>query len=217
MTGNNVLSAARGYVIFKKPVGADSEERGEYNVPRLVREELGCEYASACHRLDKAVGGAILVCIDKDAAPYLSRQVSEGRIKKEYLCVCESTFSENERRGEMHDLLFFDRSKQKSFIAKKKRKGVKEASLSYEVLATCTDADGRQLSLLKVLLHTGRTHQIRVQLASRKHPLCGDGKYGSKDNRCSTALWSYSISIDGESTVCPPPRVYPFDLFDTQI
>ena len=217
MTKEGILKESRSYVIFKKPIGANSEENGDLNVPKLVREALGCSYASSCHRLDKAVGGAILVCTDKSAAASLSQDVSEGKIIKEYVCVCEGDFAEDERTGRLVDLLFFDRSKQKSFIAKKKRKGVKEASLSYEVLDRYESKNGRVLSLVKVLMHTGRTHQIRVQFASRHHALCGDGKYGSHDNGCTTALWCYSISYRGEVTVCSPPCSYPFDLFNTKL
>ncbi|MBR5437666.1 MAG: RNA pseudouridine synthase, partial [Clostridia bacterium] len=92
--------------------------------------------------------------------------------------------------GTLEDLLFFDRGKNKSFTVKKERRGVKKALLSYRVIA---ERDG--LSLVRVVLHTGRTHQIRVQFASRKMPIVGDRRYGSKRESSITALWSCRLSF----------------------
>lgn len=210
-----ILKQASGFVIVAKPVGADSEDRGDGSVPSLVRKTLCVDYAEPCHRLDKVVCGCMIVAIDKKAAASVSEAVAGREVEKEYLCVCEGGFSEDERRGEMKDLLFFDRSKQKSFVAKKARRGVKEASLEYEVLDSAEIEGGRTLSLVKIKLHTGRTHQIRVQFASRRHALCGDGKYGSRDNKCTTALLSHAITYKGERTECPPDsESYPWNLFD---
>ncbi len=216
MTNNkiDILFYGEGYVIVNKPTGADSEDKGPGSVPFLVKETLGTKYASPCHRLDKAVSGAMLVATDEKAAARLSAQLQEGKIEKEYICVCEGTFPEEELISEMKDLLYYDRSRQKSFTVKKKRTGVKEASLEYKVLDSQKRPDGKILSLVKIKLHTGRTHQIRVQFASRKHPLCGDGKYGSKDNRTTLALHCLSVTADGQCTKCMPERQYPFDLFE---
>lgn len=208
-----ILFRADGCAVVKKPVGADSEDKGAGSVPALVRETLGCEYAEPCHRLDKVASGAMLVATDKKTAARLSADIAEGKIKKEYLCVCEGAFGDSSE-GEMHDLLFFDRGKQKSYPVKKSRRGVKDASLSYKVLGEAVTEDGRTVSLVWIELHTGRTHQIRVQFSSRRHPLLGDGKYGSRDRGCSTALLCHAITAEGIRTVCEPDNVYPWGLFE---
>ncbi len=208
-----ILLRGNGYVIVNKPKGADSEDKGEGSVPALVRKALGVPYAAPCHRLDKGVGGAMLLSVDEKLTGVLCEQVQNHEIEKEYICVCEGEFPEEERSGVMQDLLFFDRSRAKSFIAKKKRAGVKEASLEYHVIGTAQAPDGKTLSQVKIKLRTGRTHQIRVQFASRKHPLCGDGKYGSRDNRTTVALHCLSLTVNGTVSVCPPEYKYPFDLF----
>ncbi len=210
-----ILLRANGYVIVNKSVGSDSEDKGEGSVPFLVRKTLGTDYASPCHRLDRAVSGAMLVCLCKEESARLCKEVQENKIQKEYICVCEGEFDQSELEGEMHDLLFFDRSRQKSFTVKKKRAGVKQASLEYSVLGKAQNGQGKTLSLVSVKLHTGRTHQIRVQFASRLHPICGDGKYGSHDNKCTIALHCLSLTVDGVRTECKPECKYPFDLFYT--
>ena len=121
----------------------------------------------------------------------------------------------NEKQGEFKDLLFKDSSKNRSYVVNRVRKGVKEASLEYVVLSE----KGNKL-LVKVMLHTGRTHQIRVQFSSRKTPLTGDIKYGSKDRNCDIALFSHSISfchpVTNEVltfTEYPTKIDYPWNLF----
>ena len=107
-------------------------------------------------------------------------------------------------------------------MVKRERKGVKEASLEYKVLATAEHPDHGKISLVRVKLHTGRTHQVRVQFASRKMPLLGDGKYGSRDNHCETALWSFRLGfrhpITGEFVEVKslPPKEYPWNIFDVE-
>ena len=119
-----------------------------------------------------------------------------------------------EKEGHFEDLLFKDSRKNKSYVVNRERKGVRKVSLYYKVLA---ETDGK--TLVKVRLNTGRSHQIRVQFASRKMPLAGDGKYGSRDNRCQVALWSAEIkfSFGKEKYIFegkPDFSVYPWNLFD---
>ena len=124
-----------------------------------------------------------------------------------------------EPEGIFEDLLFKDSSKNKSFVVKRERKGVKKASLSYRVLAS-SEVNGEEISLVLAKLHTGRTHQVRVQFASRKMPLLGDGKYGSRDNHCETALWCERLTFVNPFTkktveaVSLPPKEYPWNEFD---
>lgn len=140
------------------------------------------------HRLDKEVGGVMVFAKDKKTAAFLSSQVSDRTMEKEYLAVVEG--APTEREGQMEDLLFFDRSKNKAFTVKRERKGVKKAILTYRLLD-----EEKGLSLLRIRLLTGRTHQIRVQLSSRKMPIVGDRRYGSKRESGIIALWSCYISF----------------------
>ncbi len=140
------------------------------------------------HRLDKEVGGVIVYAKTKKAASELSKQVVERTMEKTYLALCEGV--PEEKSGVLEDLLFFDKAKNKSYTVKKERKGVKKAVLTYEGVES---KNGR--TLLKVRLMTGRTHQIRVQFASRKMPLVGDRRYGSKAESKVIALWSFSLSF----------------------
>lgn len=140
------------------------------------------------HRLDKEVGGVMVFARNQKTAAFLSSQVTDRTMEKEYITVVEG--SPDEKDGTMEDLLFFDRSKNKSFTVKKERHGVKKALLSYKVLA-----EKNGLSVVRVKLHTGRTHQIRVQFSSRKMPIVGDRRYGSKSDSKIIALWSCYISF----------------------
>ena len=167
-----ILEQTPGLVVCIKPVGVRAQGEGEADLPALLKRQLGCEIYPV-HRLDQAVGGVM---------------VFAKTLQKEYLAVLER--SPERAEGELSDLLFHDRFKNKTYVVSKERKGVKKASLSYRVVA---EADG--LCLVHVRLHTGRTHQIRVQFASRGMPLVGDGKYGSRKNAASPALWSYALTL----------------------
>ncbi|MGN1307982.1 MAG: RluA family pseudouridine synthase [Faecousia sp.] len=139
------------------------------------------------HRLDREVSGLMVFAKTPEAAAFLSARMQDS-FSKEYLAVCENAPQENEE--ELADLLFHDRVKNKTYVVKRKRTGVKEAKLFYRVEARA--ADGR--ALLYIRLYTGRTHQIRVQLASRGCPLCGDKKYGAKSGG-ALALCSWRLSF----------------------
>lgn len=144
------------------------------------------------HRLDKETGGVMVYAKTQKAAAALSRDISEHRFYKEYLALVHGVPEENS--GTLCDLLFFDRAKNKSYVVKRERKGVKKAELCYEVLET-KEKDGDKYSLLRVVLHTGRTHQIRVQLAHRKMPLAGDRKYGAQDGCKNLGLWAQRLKF----------------------
>lgn len=184
-----ILFEDRELIVCIKERGLLSQKgkEGERTMLTDLEEHTG-EEVYPVHRLDKEVGGVMVFAKTKSAAARLSAQVNDSTMEKEYITLAEGC--PDEKEGTMEDLLFFDRSKNKAFTVKKERRGVKKASLSYKTLA-----EGDGLSLLRVKLHTGRTHQIRVQLASRKMPIVGDRRYGSKRESGIIALWSCYISF----------------------
>lgn len=149
------------------------------------------------HRLDREVSGVMVYAKSKSSAAALSKDIANNQFKKEYFAITHGV-TQN-KCGEMRDLLFKDSSKNKSYVVKRERKGVKKALLEYEILDSYL-IESERLTLFKVLLHTGRTHQIRVQFASRKLPLIGDRKYGSKDNFSKIGLWSHKLTFNHPKT-----------------
>ena len=206
----DILFENDDFVVCVKPVGVPSQNDKSEDMVKLLSEQIKSDIFPV-HRLDTAVGGAMVFAKNSRTAAYLSKQITDGVFKKKYLAVINGIPEEN--FAVFEDLLFKDSSKNKSYVVKRERKGVKKAKLEYTVISTAEN-----LSLVEVLLHTGRSHQIRVQFASRKMPLVGDGKYGSKDNRCTVALWSSEISFmnnsDKMSFVSKPcADIYPWKLF----
>lgn len=177
--------------IKKRGLLSQESSSGTQSMVSLLQEECSCPIYPV-HRLDKEVGGLMVYAKTKQAAGVLSKQVSDRTMKKSYLAVTD--IGDMASEGTMQDLLFFDKSRNKSFVVKRERKGVKRAVLHYELVKTVEDK-----ALYAVELETGRTHQIRVQFASRKLPLAGDKKYGSKDN-CEIGLYSCSISFKHPKT-----------------
>ena len=198
-----ILEQNAAYVVCIKPAGIPSQGEGLDAMPVRLAAEVGGEIYPV-HRLDQAVGGVMVYARTKQAAAALSRAIQEGRMEKDYLAVLTKPMAE--ASGTLRDLLYHDRVKNKTYVVKRKRNGVKEAVLDYETLAS-----GAEGTLVRVHLHTGRTHQIRVQFASRGCPLVGDGKYGSRVNAASPALWSYALTLPGvggkEERFCALPEM----------
>ena len=165
--------------VIVKPAGMASQltPRGNDCVTAL-RAHTGGEIF-AVHRLDTPTTGVMVYAKTKKAAAFLSKEIAEGRFQKEYLALVHGR--PEDPSGNMEDWLFKD-ARNKTYVVKRERKGVKKAILSYETLQTRADETYGTLSLVRIRLQTGRTHQIRVQFASRKMPVLGDGKYGAKDN-----------------------------------
>ena len=183
-------------------------------LPGLVREALGDPKADVrtVHRLDRVVSGVMVLARSANAASELSRQIREDQFRKEYLAVVHGRPENPE--GTLHDLLARDKARRMTFVAEAPGKGVQEAALSYRVLEY---ADG--MSLVRVRLHTGRTHQIRVQFSSRGMPLVGERKYAVWNDPCELALWSAKIGFYRPGTgewvefSKEPPAVFPWTEF----
>ena len=176
-----ILYSDSGLVACIKPVGLDSEAE----LPAVLKEAIGGEIFPI-HRLDKNVGGVMVYARTKTAAAELSKAVQEGSMVKEYMAMVHGTPPES---GDWEDFLFKDSRKNKVFTVKKERKGVKYARLEFQRLTA------GEISLVRIHLHTGRSHQIRVQFSSRGFPLVGDHKYGSRDEKTEPMLFSRRISF----------------------
>ena len=175
-----VLNEDKHLIVVNKEYGITTQENksNEKCLLDMIREERNSDnmYLALINRLDKEVTGAVLIAKTKEAAAKLNLMQQERAIKKEYIVVVSGI--PEEKKGRFDDLLFKDSTKNKTFVVDRMRKGVKDASLEYELIKTI-EYDGIICSALKVNLLTGRTHQIRVQFSSRKMPVLGDFKYGS--------------------------------------
>lgn len=188
-------------IVAFKPYGLLSEADGTNpNLPAVLKEETACDSIFIVHRLDRTTQGLMVYAKTQEAAKHLSKTIQDGKMDKTYLAVVEGV--PEQARGEYADLLYFDRRKNKSYVVKRERKGVKQARLQYEVLQTI-EHEGQRLSLLKIQLLTGRTHQIRVQFASRKMPLVGDRRYGchipADHIQLCAARLSFTHPVTGEA------------------
>ena len=177
MQGSDTVSAEtlfcdENIVVCVKPVGVDSE----HELPQMLGDEI-----YTLHRLDKNVGGVMIYAKNKATAAKFSKLIQDGQLIKEYVAMVHGTPPE---KGDWEDLLFKDSRKNKVFVVKKQRAGVKSARLEFKRLT-----EG-ECSLVRVRLHTGRSHQIRVQFSSRGFPLVGDHKYGSRATETEPMLYS---------------------------
>ena len=177
----DILYSDRDLAVCVKPVGLDSEQE----VPAALKEQLGGDLFPI-HRLDKNVGGVMVYARTKQAAAALSKAVQEGSMVKEYVAMVHGTPPED---GDWTDLLWKDSRKNKVFVVKRERGGVKKARLEFRRLTAGEE------SLVRIRLHTGRSHQIRVQFSSRGFPLVGDHKYGSRDEKTAPMLFSCRITF----------------------
>ncbi len=176
-----ILYSDRDIAVIVKPVGLNAEA----DVPAALKESLGGEFFTV-HRLDMNVGGVMVYARNKAAAAELSRAIQSGEMVKEYLAIVHGA---PPLSGRLEDLLWKDSSKNKVFVVKRERKGVKKAILDYSTLRQGEN------SLVRIRLQTGRSHQIRVQFASRGFPLLGDHKYGARDGVSAPCLFSCKLTF----------------------
>ena len=210
-----ILYEERDLLVCKKPAGVPSQPDPTGQADLLTALSEKYKNVNLVHRLDTPTGGVMVFALTQKAAAGLSALVQDhARFKKEYLAVISKPPQEAE--GEMRDYLFHDKRANKSFPVEKARKGSKEAILEYRVLATLENG----YTLVLVRLHTGRTHQIRVQFASRGLPLVGDGKYGSREKCPYIGLWAYRLEFPHptkRNTVCaeakPDISAMPWSVF----
>ena len=177
----DILFVDKDIVVCVKPVGLDAE----HQLPEELKKQLGGEIFTL-HRLDMNVGGVMVYARTKSAAASLSTLIQQGQMVKEYVAMVHGTPPES---GDWTDLLFKDSRRNKVFVVDRERSGVKKARLEYRRLS-----EGEQ-SLVRIRLYTGRSHQIRVQFASRKFPLVGDHKYGARDDVAVPMLYSCCITF----------------------
>lgn len=211
-----ILYVDKYVVVCVKPVGVLSEEDGnKASIVKTLKDYFSsigdkCDIYTV-HRLDKGVSGVMVFARTPKAASVLSEQIQNGQTVKKYLAVINGV--PDEKEGTFEDLLFRDAKKNKTYVVDRERKGVRAARLDYTVIS---EKDG--LSLVRIRLHTGRTHQIRVQFASRKLPLVGDGRYGSRDGKDTPALFSHEFTFKHPKsgklmTFTLDPVHHPFDKF----
>lgn len=212
-----ILYQDKSVIVCIKPVGVLSQADGQESMISLLAAQCGGD-VYPIHRLDRNVGGVMVFARNSRSAGKLSADIQSGGFVKQYMAAVHGR--PQETCGVMKDILFKDSRKNKSFVVNRQRKGTKDASLEYTLIDT-TEYKGSECSLVRIKLHTGRTHQIRVQFASRGMPLLGDGKYGSKDNHCNIALWSYKVTFRNPSDsremsfeALPYKERYPWNLFD---
>ena len=189
----SILFEDQHIIVVQKPTAlvCESTAKGD-GLADLLAEHTG-GYIGTVHRLDRGVGGVMVYAKTPAAAAKLSAAVQAKELKKEYLAVVHGV--PQPESGEMRDLLFHDHRQNKTFVVWRQRAGVKEALLEYDTVEALTTARGEECTLVHVLLHTGRTHQIRVQFASRGLTLLGDGKYGARGDNRPIALFAKRLTF----------------------
>ena len=199
-------------VCIKPPRVLSTDEPG--GLPELVRQALGDEKADVrtVHRLDRVVSGLMVLARNAKSASELSRQIRDNEFEKEYMAVVHG--HPERKQGTLRDLLGRDKARKMTYVAQEPGKGIQEAILHYNTLATADD-----LSKIQIQLVTGRTHQIRVQFASRGMSLVGERKYAILEDPCEIALWSCRLSFTHPATGIKmeffrePPESWPWSAF----
>ena len=210
-----ILFEDKNIAVCLKPAGVLSQNGDGADMISMLNEHFmqNGEKAEAfpVHRLDRETAGVMVYAKNSESASALSKQIEQNTVKKHYFAVVKGC--PEEKSGVLKDLLFRDKQKNKSYTVRRMRKGVREASLEYKVIG-----ESNGLSMLDILLHTGRTHQIRVQFSSRKMPLYGDGRYGGGGG--NLALFAHTLEfshpVSGEKMIFsekPDMTAEPWNMF----
>ena len=196
----NVLYEDNHIIVVVKPVNIPSQgdKTGDEDMLTIIKEYIkekynkpGEVYLGLIHRLDRPTGGVMVFARTSKAASRLSEQVREKTMHKKYLCIVDGKMESN--TGSMRDYLLKNEKTNTSKVVKEGTKNAKEALLDYEVVKY---NDEINMSVVKVDLHTGRHHQIRVQLSNMGHSICGDQKYGTRGRGKQISLWAYKLTIE---------------------
>ena len=199
MQNLNIIYEDNHIIVVEKPVNVPSQEdkTGDIDMLTLVKAYIkekynkpGEVYLGLVHRLDRPVGGVMVFARTSKAAARLSEQIRTKQFKKKYLVIADGKFENN--KGELKDYLLKNEKLNTSRVVLEGTKNSKIAMLDYEVLQYNEEID---LSLVKVNLHTGRHHQIRVQFANAGHSICGDQKYGTRGRGKQICLWAYELTL----------------------
>jgi 23S rRNA pseudouridine1911/1915/1917 synthase len=199
MQNLNVLYEDNHIIVVEKPVNIPSQadKTGDIDMLTIIKQYIkekynkpGNVYLGLVHRLDRPVGGVMVFAKTSKAASRLSEEVRLKQFEKKYLVIANGKFEKD--KGELEDYLLKNQAKNMSKVVKEGTKNSKLAKLDYEVIKYDPDLN---LSVVKINLHTGRHHQIRVQLSSRNHSIYGDQKYGGRGHGKQICLWAYSLKI----------------------
>lgn len=223
--GINVLYEDNHLLIVEKPVNIPVQEdaSGDEDLLNMLKNYIkvkenkpGNVYLGLVHRLDRPVGGVIVFAKTSKAASRLSDQLRRNKIIRKYKVIVRGRMPAREET--LTDHLLKDRRKNQVNVVGRNVNGAKKAVLHYKSIAT---KEAKGLTLLEVRLETGRSHQVRVQLANAGNPLFGDQKYGRQRNKAGQqiALWAYFLSFKHPTkdemveVECPPPDKHPWNLF----
>ena len=218
-----IVEKNKDYVVIYKPAGIPSQpdptgDKDAMTICSQILQSFGEDKTLyLIHRLDRVVGGLIVLARNKKSAATLSALVAEHKLNKEYFAVVSGRAD----GGVMRDFLYKDATLGRAYVTDRKRSGVKEAELEYRVLDTVCQ-DNNEISLVKITLKTGRFHQIRAQFSSRKMPLIGDKKYGSRDFKSKfPALFATELSFTVNNkerafSKLPDLTQYPWSLFEKE-
>ena len=190
-------------VVEKKPnIPSQKDKTEDIDMLTIIKQYIkekynkpGEVYLALIHRLDRPVGGVMVFAKTSKAAARLSEEVRSRNLKKEYLVIVDGKMEKEE--GTLEDYLIKNEKTNTSKVVKEGTKNSKYAKLDYKVLKYNEEIN---LSVLKINLHTGRHHQIRVQLANSGHSICGDQKYGTRGRGKQISLWAYKLSFTHPTT-----------------
>lgn len=210
-------------LVVEKPVNIPVQEDAsrDQDLLTLLKEDIklrynkpGNVYLALVHRLDRPVGGVMVFAKTSKAASRLSNVIRKNELSRKYLAVVHGKPMRS--KGQLQHYLYKDTNRNIVTSVEANHKGGKKAILDYDVLQS-----NDRFSLVSVQLHTGRSHQIRVQLSTIGHPLYGDQKYGKRQNEAGEqiALWAYELQFPHPTTKeiihiqCEPPAVYPWNIW----